>query len=269
VALLLPPPAYAVDVRTAVETAVHTADVHGDNGRDRYVGTGGLLLPRSIGTGTRTQVAGCADCRWRLATPCSLDAPGAAFPGQPTCLSVVRGCPGMAELLRVWFENGHGWSDLGLICLRPGGPVTISRLSSLARDSFAKDLPPVRPATAPAHGIVAQLPVVFDSGQPSGGFTATYRLLDEDVTVTGSQRWTWDFGDGATMVTDDPGGTYPHMTVSHPYRRARGVDVRVEARWSARFTVDGLGPFPIREPVTQAASVGIVVGEGRAVLAVR
>jgi hypothetical protein len=248
---------------------VESADVQGDNGQDRYVGTGGLLLPRSVGHGTRTQVAGCPDCRWRLASPCALDLPGVAFPGQSVCLRVVRGCPGMAELLRVWFDAGAGWADLGLVCLRPGGPVTIRHLSSLVHDSFVKDLPALRLRTAPETGILAQLPVVFDTGQPAEGFAASYRLLDEDVAITGRTHWTWLFGDGGTTATDDPGGTYPHMTVSHAYRRAGSIPVRVEADWSASFTVDGLGPFPVREPVTQEAERWILVGEGRAVLAVR
>ena len=248
---------------------VSAADVHGDNGQDRYVGTGGLVLPRSVGAAPRAQAAGCADCRWRLATPCALGLPGVAFPGQATCLSVVRGCPGVAQLLRVWFDDGAGWRDLGLICLGPGGPVTIRLLAVLAHDSFVKDLPPLRLGAAPTRGIVAQLPVIFDSGQPAGAFAATYSLAGEQVEVTGRPQWTWRFGDGAALTTDDPGGPYPQLAVSHPYRRAGPVTVAVVADWAASFRVDGLGPFPISEAVTQTAERDIVVGEGRAVLAVR
>jgi hypothetical protein len=146
--------------------------------------------------------------------------------------------------------------------------VTIARLSALARDSFAKDLPALAPRTAPARGILAQLPVVFDSGQPGAEFTASYRLLGEEVRVTARTRWSWEFGDGATLSTDDPGGPYPHLDVSHVYRRAGSVQARVHADWTATFSVDGLGPFAVPEPVTQDATSRIVVGEGRAVLAV-
>jgi hypothetical protein len=97
--------------------------------------------------------------------------PGNPFPGQSTCLSVVRGCPAMAELLRVWFQPAGGtWTEVGLICLRPGGPVTVSRLSGLARDLFVQDLPPVTIGQAPATGVLAQIPVVFSSGQSAEGF---------------------------------------------------------------------------------------------------
>lgn len=247
----------------------HAADVHGDNGQDRYVGGGGLVLPRSVDRGTRTKVAACADCRWRLATPCELTPPGMAFPGQSGCLSVARGCPGAGELLRVWFDAGAGWSDLGLICLRPGGPVTVAQLTGHVRAAFVKDLPPIAPAMSPLRGILAQIPVCFGAGQPGGGFTAQYQVLGETVDLTGVPHWTWDFGDGASLSTHDPGGQFPVMAVSHAYRHAGFMQVAVRTDWTASFRVDGLGPFPITEPVSQAAALTVSIGEGRAVLAVR
>jgi hypothetical protein len=245
------------------------ADVHGDNGQDRYVGSGGLILPASVPAGPRAQVAGCSGCRWRLATPCMLTLPGAAFPGQSGCLSVVRGCPGMAELLRVWFDSGSGWTDLGLVCLRPGGPVTVAQLSTHVHAQFVMDLPPVSVTSSPSRGVLAQIPVVFSSGQPAGDFSATYQVLGERVDLSGSPHWTWDFGDGSRLTTDDPGGAFPHMRVSHAYRRAGAVRVTARTDWHAVFRVDGMGPFPIREAVSQDAGLAVDVGEGRAVLAVR
>jgi hypothetical protein len=175
----------------------------------------------------------------------------------------------MAELLRVWFQPAGGtWTEVGLICLRPGGPVTVSRLSSLARDRFVQDLPPVTIGQAPAAGVLAQIPVVFSSGQSAEGFDRGYDLLGERVDVSGRPRWTWQFGDGGSLTTDDPGGEYPNMAVSHPYRRTGPMEVSVRTDWLATFTVDGLGPFPIREPVTQSDTGRVSVGEGRAVLAV-
>lgn len=40
----------------------------------------------------------------------------------------------------------------------------------------------------------------------------------------------------------------------------------LETTWAATFTVDGLGPFPVVEPVRQQAALRLAVGEGRAVL---
>jgi len=246
------------------------ADVRGDNGQDRYVGTGGLILPGGVDSRTRVDVAGCGGCRWRLSAPCALELPGTPFPGQSACLSVARGCPVSGELLRVWFEpSGGAWTDRGLICLQDGGPVTVARLAGAARERFTHDLPPVVIGITPASGVLAQIPVVFASGQPAGAFTARYDLLGEEVHLVGRPRWSWAFGDGATLVTDDPGGSYPHLAVSHAYRRAGREPVDLRTDWAASFTAAGLGPFPITEPVSQTASRSVAVGEGRALLAVR
>jgi hypothetical protein len=260
--LLLSPPAGATDV--------HATDVHGDNAGDRYVGTGGLVLPGSVDRPTRTRVATCGDCRWRLAGPCADEVfLGHPFPGQPTCLSVVRGCPGMAELLRVWFQQGADpWTDLGLVCIGPGGPVTVQQLEKGASAEFAHDLPRLRPATAPPAGALAQLPVAFDSRQPSL-IDVTYQVLGQAVRLHAAASWEWAFGDGGLMSTQSPGGPYPDMSVAHTYRSAGRFPVQVTTRWAAEFEVGGLGPFPVREPVEQSTTWPVIVGEGRAVLAVR
>jgi hypothetical protein len=246
-------------------------DVQGDDAGDRYVGSGGLLLPGTVSVGTRTKVASCAGCRWRLTTPCAdQPAPGTPFPGQVTCLSVVRGCPDMAELLRAWFEPPGGpWTDLGLVCIAQGGPVTVAALDRRAHAGFVADLPSLALRHEPATGVLTQLPVVFATQQPAGDQSAEYNLLGERVVVRATPTWTWSFGDGGALTTNTPGGRYPDLSVSHTYRRAGQYDVTVRTQWAAEFSVDGLGPFPITRAVNQESSGLVAVGEGRAVLAVR
>jgi hypothetical protein len=252
--------------------AARAADVHGDNEADRYVGTGALLLPRSVGSGTRREVAECASCEWRMTTPCIASSAGVAFPGQSVCdtpIGGLRGCPGVSERLRVWFRPSDGtWRLIGLVCIQASGPVTIADLGARARERFASDLPPLVLAAQPAQGVLAQIPVVFASGQPGEPMAASYPILGETVTVRAQPTWTWQFGDGATLATSDPGGTYPHLAVAHAYRRSGDFSVAVNTSWAAQFTVDDLGPFPIPEPVTQDRGIRVRVGEGRAVLAV-
>ena len=78
--------------------------------------------------------------------------------------------------------------------------------------------------------------------------------------------WVWRFGDGTSTRTGDPGGRFPRSGVAHAYRAAGRYAVHVRTEWSASFTVDGLGPFPVIEPVSQEQHVSIEVGEGRALL---
>jgi hypothetical protein len=86
------------------------------------------------------------------------------------------------------------------------------------------------------------------------------------VSVVATAMWQWRFGDGATLETLDPGGRYPHLGVAHAYRRAGAFRAECTTTWSATFSVDGLGPFPVSGPVVQHEARWLSVGEGRALL---
>ena len=248
--------------------AAQAADVHGDDETDAYVGTGGLILPAGVDAATRTIVASCAGCHWRLSTPCVRSDLGHPFDGQSPCMSVVRGCPDGRRLLRTWFQPADGaWRQVGLVCLDPSGPVTVRDMGQAAHERAVRGIPPLRPAFQPRRGVVTQLPVLFTAGQPAGPQSWEVDLLGQRVHLVATPRWTWTFGDGASLSTDDPGGGYPDDAVAHVYRRSGGRHVTLTARWSASFTVDGLGPFPVPEPVVQEVSSDLDVGEGRALLA--
>ena len=246
--------------------AAWAADVEGDDGADRYVGTGGLILPASVPEPTRRSVAECPDCAWRLSTPCLEPGLGTPFTGQRTCTSVVRGCP-HGQLLRTWFRgHGTGWQDLGLVCLGPAGPVTVASVAGAVGERVEQDVPPLRPTAEPARGVIAQLPVLFQSGQPGGAQRWPMSVLGARVEVTATPRWQWSFGDGGRTDTAEPGRRYPVGGIAHAYRSEGVRSVVVRTAWSATFTVEGLGPFPVEEPVRQEATLVITVGEGRAVL---
>jgi hypothetical protein len=270
VALVLPAVGLATSAAVPA-TSIRMADVHGDDENDRYVGTGGLILPGTVDATTRQTVSGCTGCGWRLSTPC-LRTPiastlGHAFDGESACMSVVRGCPSGRQLLRVWFlEPGRAWREMGLVCLGDSAPVTVRQAEQAVADRFAQGMPRLEPTFQPVRGIVAQLPVVFATGQAGGQHSHVFRLLGSEVRLDATPSWRWDFGDEASVSTADPGGTYPHMAVAHPYRRSGEFVVTVTTRWSATFVVDGLGPFPVTEPVIQRASLDLSVGEGRALL---
>ena len=249
-------------------SGVSAADVHGDDERDRYVGTGGLLLPGSVDSGTRSTVAACAACQWRLATPCLLSPLGHAFDGQSPCMSVVRGCAAGDQLLRAWFRDAvDPWREIGLVCIGPAGPQTVSDVGRAAAARFEQDLPVLTPMAQPERGVVAQVPVVFGTGQVAGGARYRYPILGTDVDLTAVPRWLWDFGDGARLHTDAPGGRFPLTGVTHPYRRAGEYRVGVTTTWTATFMIGDIGPFRVEEPITQDRRFTVLVGEGRAVLA--
>ena len=229
-------------------------------GGDRYSGSGGLLLPSGVDPGTRREASGCTSCRWRLSDPCAAD-------GGP-CLAITRGCAQLASLLRIRLsvDGGATWSDRGLVCIPPSGPVTVAGIAGELREVFARLVPPLSPSREPAAGVVTRIPVNFLSGQPRGLGPSEHRILGQSVVLRPSVRWTWDFGDGSTAETVDPGARYPAGPIRHAYRRAGDPVARVLAHWSGTFEFDGLGPFPVNGGIEQAARLEVSVGEGRAVL---
>ena len=235
------------------------ASVVGDDERDAYVGTGGLILPGGVPEDTRASVAGCPDCAWRVTSPCVESDLGNSFDGAPTCLSVTRGCQ-VGSLRRTWFRPaGQPWRDLGLMCMTDR-PRTVERTGNALADRLAEALPPLRIDHRPERGVVTTLPTLFDSGHSGGSFLREWTLGGARVTVEAQAQWTWSFA--GFEVAGRPLAT-------HVFRTAGPTLVSCEARWTGSFTVAGLGPFPIPESVVQRDSREVWVGEGRALLTPR
>ncbi len=241
----LSPGAYAVDVGA---------------GGDRYSGSSGLILPGGVDSGTRHQAAECGNCRWRLSDPCAAD-------GGP-CLAVTRGCAQLASLLRILLstDGGASWSDRGLVCIPPSGPVTVNDLSGALHQEFERLVPALQPRYEPSSGIVTRIPVNFISGQPQGLGSSIHRVLGQSVLLRPFVRWSWEFGDGAGQEAAEPGAPYPAGSIRHAYGQAGTKVAHVIAHWSGTFEVDGLGPFPVAGGIEQSARIELPVGEGRAVL---
>jgi len=168
--------------------------------------------------------------------------------------------------LRVSTDGGASWSDRGLVCIPPAGPITVGDISWGLRREFERIVPALMPRVQPSHGIVTQIPVNFISGHPEGLVPSSHQILGRSVVLSPAVRWSWEFGDGATMEADNPGKVYPEGALRHSYRRAGAYTAGVQALWSGSFEVDGLGPFPVSGVIRQSASLVVSVGEGRAVL---
>lgn len=245
---------------SAASAGASTPAVDVGAGGDRYSGSGGLLLPGGSDPGTRREAAHCADCRWRLSDPCSAS-------GGP-CLALTRGCAQLAYLLRVHLsaDGGTTWSDRGLVCIPPSGPITVTALAGAVTQAFERLVPALGPRAQPAQGVVTQIPVNFISGHPGGLEPSDHVILGQSVRLYPSVRWRWDFGDGSAVVTRSPGEPYPKGLVRHAYRQAGIRAVQVQADWSGSFEVAGLGLFPVTGGIRQEATLEVSAGEGRAVL---
>jgi len=238
-------------------------DIHGNDAQDTYTGVGGLVLPATADPQARREAASCADCAWQVGDAC--DTPyGVAF---LRCQSTVLHCPSGSAERRAWMRHGNGqWYDQGLLCVTSDGPPTVTTVGRRAHGAFVQHLPSLTPSSQPAQGIVAQLPVLFDSGQSSGPSVLDVTLAGASVHLEARPTWTWIFGDGSSQSTGVAGAHWPDVRVAHTYRQPGDVTVRVVTHWTASFWVNGLGPFPVAEGVAQEATVALRVGEGRAAI---
>ena len=183
-------------------------------------------------------------------------------------MSMVSGCPAGETRLRAWLSRdaGSSWIDVGLVCVGPGGPVTVQAVDAALHDAFVRAVPDGRITAQPPTGVLPYLPVVLDSGQPASIGPSSHRILGREVVLNPRPRWHWDFGDGSDLDTALPGSQYPDLRVAHTYRRGGSMDISVTTTWTADFLVDGLGPFPVSEPVHQLFTSTIDVGQARATL---
>jgi hypothetical protein len=235
----------------------------------QYVGSGGLLLPSDSFTGSdadRSDAATCTECRWALLPMCR----GRGQAGDVNCGGAATSCsPGEFRRIVMLLRPGDSeWRAVGLVCLVAGAPMTVDEMADRLSDVVVEQVPELRPSYQPEGGTLIGLPAIFDAGQPRTLGERRFTLVGYDIELHGRATWTWTFGDGESMTTDDPGGAWPTATVSHTYAHAGSHAVDVTAQWRAWFTVDGMGPWPVQgDPVVQSVGpIPLQVVEARAEL---
>jgi hypothetical protein len=227
-----------------------------------FLGSGGLLLDSSfsgLGVG-RDAIATCTDCEWLLTTICK-GGPGGGCHG-------IDSCPPDHRRMLVFLRHAGDpdYNQVGSYCMGRDGPVTVGEMAQRLRDVVVERVPPVRWSYQPAGGAVVNLPAVFSSGQPQRLDTRTFDLIGFRVVLNAQPRWNWSWGDGASTTTDQAGGAWPDLSVTHTYRRSGPVQIALTTSWSGWFTVDDIGPFPTGgTPVVQQAGPWVLpVREARA-----
>jgi hypothetical protein len=154
----------------------------------------------------------------------------------------------------------------GYTCVGGTPPVSRATVERALRDLSVQALPPLRPTFQPPGGALTGLPVNFSTGQQNLRH-ARLDVLGVSIELDATPRWEWQWGDGRSLATADPGGRYPTMTVTHTYLRNGLQIVRVTSRWRARFTVEGLGPYPVPGvDLSQATGLRVDVRPARSVL---
>lgn len=255
--------------------------VIGDEETERFVGSGAVLLPTSVGWSDRVHASTCVGCRWKVTAPCLRDDEH----GDAGCRGTILGCPQGREISRAWLARpGQDFEPVGLFCPSDGEVTSVADATVRVSGQFARNIPPLSVKCAPERGVVVGIPLHCRSLQPSAQVSWVDSIAGYSVHTSAVATWHWDFQQflpsGAmagqwSHVAHQPGADYPGIGVRQGFTVAGMHQVDVRAHWRGTFTVDGLGPFPINPGLDQRARVqvptgsalGIVrgpAGEGRA-----
>lgn len=242
-------------------------EVIADDELDQYSGSGAVIWPSSITASSRQRGATCAGCRWKVTMPCKRDG-GLQDAG---CRGIVLGCPQGREIQRAWLARAGGdFEPVGLFCPTDGGAVSVADATEQVRGSFTRRLPSLRPSCDPPRGVLARIPVHCRSGQPSARVQWEDEVAGLPVRTSARGRWVWTFatedGRASSLEATEPGAGYPAPGVRHAFPVPGMNSIAVEAIWIGEFTVDGLGPFPVEQPVRQRAELRVPTGSALGVI---
>ena len=100
-----------------------------------------------------------------------------------------------------------------------------------------------------AKALVSKIVIVYTSGDSQ---TMETQVGGAPVTIVATPAsYTWDWGDGTTTTTKDPGAAYPDHTVFHKYSHtADNVVISLTTTWTATYSVGGGPAQPISDTLT-------------------
>ena len=218
--------------------------VVGDDERDAYVGTGGLVLPTSF-TGSQEQrksVSECLGCRWTYRVQCASDL-------HDMCMQAALSCPATTIRYEVWFQKlTSSPAQIGTVCwgnAKPPTRVSISRELAQRRLEYVPDL---KSGVLPSRETVQGLTNYFWTGQPHSYQSPAMTLSGLSVRVSAEPLWRWVWGDGTIQWTRSPGAVSRASSVAHKFTKPGRYRISVTTIWQATFSVEGLGTFPVVGP---------------------
>ena len=129
----------------------------------------------------------------------------------------------------------------------PKPAPTITQAKAVAAVNLADQITSLLPVrniyVEPEQGAIAQIPTYFWTDTNSFFSTSTV-ILGVAVGVTLNPTFLWDFGDGTSFTTTNPGGALPDKTVSHTYKKAGTYLVTLQVSWLGSWAA-GAYSYPV------------------------
>lgn len=205
----------------------------------------GWILTKSSPVPARLSVAnnGCGGCTWLIFRQCSDGVPGVASPEGTNCQGPDVSC-GPAEA-RNWIyfspDPGTPRKVVASYCYLPTQSELISADTVVpdARkyaDQVSVDKPKIH-TWPPGNKTLVNLPTFVaisatDSASSNfGGQGYTMRLR------VAAAEYLWDFGDGATIRSNGPGGPPPEGPVHHTYRQSGPETITATVEYGATYSL--------------------------------
>ena len=161
-------------------------------------------------------------------------------------------CPQGTKRLNIYFA-AHKEAPLrrvGSGCFGDAGPVKRTVVHSWVHDVQRAKLPPASVRLIPAR-VLAGMPSRAQIG-PTGRHRWLMGVNGHSLLIDARARWHIDWGDGSSTQS-------PSNRVSHRWESSGRRGVTLTATWTARFWVDGDGPWLVPERLTQTARAHINV----------
>lgn len=152
----------------------------------------------------------------------------------PTIRLGSSACPGASQLI--------GAEGAVSLCAGQDDDDPLPVLTvGLIRRAFAElELPAGRLVIQPPDGLTL---VNFDTNfytTSTAPIARTVTLLGQPVTLEAMpSTYRWDFGDGRTLSTSEPGAPYPRLDVTHRYLRVGSYRPSLSTTYTGRYRVGG------------------------------
>lgn len=187
-------------------------------------------------------IQGCAECRWVVTAVCTVGT-GLSGPEEDHCLGVFVGCPPLQAKFLVRYQQNRlaPFVDVDQYCYADpdGGVVTAATVAPDVR-RYAAGLTVTTPTvrTWPPNDLtLVNLRTFFGATAPgSGQVTVGGQGYSLRIAIAAT-RYAWSFGDGASLITSDPGAGPPDGAAHHTYTTAGTYPVTVAVEYGATYSV--------------------------------